>query len=122
MVALRERQGRTLPFVTMTEAEGVTLANDNVDRMATMSADEASHWDMLHAGWHVDRVNHSETYSDHGKHTNMVESYFSRLRRMVQGQHRHVSQMLTEIGRLLGGWFKALEGVSQKQLIPGLPQ
>lgn len=36
-------------------------------------------------------INHSEIYSDHGKHTNWVESYFSRLRRMVQGQHHHVS-------------------------------
>ena len=59
--------------------------------MATLSADEASHWDALHAGWDTERVNHSEVYSDHGKHTNMVESYFARLRRMVRGQHHHVS-------------------------------
>lgn len=91
VVALRERQGRVLPFVTRTEGEGVALVNENVDRMATLSADEASHWDLLHAGWDVERVNHSEIYSDHGKHTNMVESYFSRLRRMVMGQHHHVS-------------------------------
>lgn len=39
----------------------------------------------------MDRINHSQLYSDHGKHTNMVESYFSRLRRMVLGQHHHVS-------------------------------
>ena len=32
-----------------------------------------------------------QIYSDHGKHTNWVESYFSRLRRMVEGQHHHVS-------------------------------
>ncbi|MFK7754386.1 MAG: transposase, partial [Sedimentitalea sp.] len=63
----------------------------NVSRMSTMSADEASHWDELHMGYHVDRVNHSEIYSDHGKHTNMVESYVSRLRRMVSGQQHHVS-------------------------------
>ena len=91
VIAMRERQGRTLPFVGKSEAEGVALANENVDRLATMSADEASHWDELHMGYEVDRVNHSEIYSDHGKHTNMVESYFSRLRRMVQGQHHHVS-------------------------------
>ncbi|MCK0149593.1 IS1595 family transposase [Marivita sp. S6314] len=91
VVALRERQGRVLPFVTRIEGEGVALVNENVDRMATLSADEASHWDLLHAGWDVERVNHSEIYSDHGKHTNMVESYFSRLRRMVVGQHHHVS-------------------------------
>ena len=91
VVVMRERTGRVLPFVTRTESEGVALVNENVDRMATISADEASHWDLLHAGWNVERVNHSEIYSDHGKHTNMAESYFSRLRRMVVGQHHHVS-------------------------------
>ncbi len=91
VVALRERMGRTVPFIAMSEAEGVALANENVSRMATMAADEASHWDALHAGWDVDRINHSEAYSDHGKHTNWVESYFSRLRRMITGQHHHVS-------------------------------
>jgi transposase-like protein len=91
VVAFRERFGRTLPIVAMSEAEGVALAAQHVDRMATMSADEASHWDMLHGAWQVDRVNHSQVYSDHGKHTNWVESYFSRLRRMVLGQHHHVS-------------------------------
>ena len=70
VVVMRERLGRTLPVVTMQEADGVALVHQNVDRMATLSADEASHWDMLHAGWSVDRVNHSVTYSDHGKHTN----------------------------------------------------
>lgn len=39
----------------------------------------------------MDRINHSLAYSDHGKHTNWVESYFSRLRRMIGGQHHHVS-------------------------------
>lgn len=91
VVVMRERLGRTLPVVTMSEADGVALVHQNVDRMATLSADEASHWDMLHAGWSVDRINHSVSYSDHGKHTNWAESYFSRLRRMVVGQHHHVS-------------------------------
>jgi transposase-like protein len=91
VVVLRERLGRTFPNVTLSEAEGVALVNENVDRMATLSADEASHWDAMHMGWTVDRVNHSEAYSDHGKHTNWAESYFARLRRMVVGQHHHVS-------------------------------
>ncbi len=91
VVAFRQRAGRTLPFVARSEAEGVALAVENVDRMATMSADEASHWDMLHGAWGVDRVNHSLCYSDHGKNTNLVESFFSRLRRMIEGQHHHVS-------------------------------
>jgi transposase-like protein len=91
VIAMREREGRTLPFVGFSEGEGVALAQENVSRMATMSADEASHWDALHLGYNVDRVNHSEIYSDHGKHTNMVESFFSRLRNMIEGQHHGVS-------------------------------
>ena len=91
VVALRERLGRTLPFVAMNESEGVALAIENVSRNAAMAADEASHWDALHDAWNVDRVNHSQVYSDHGKHTNWVESFFSRLRRMVEGQHHAVS-------------------------------
>lgn len=38
------------------------------------------------------------------------------------GQHRHVSQMVDEIGRLLGGWFKALGSRSQPQAVSDLPQ
>ncbi len=91
VIAMREREGRTLPFIGMSEGEGIALANENVSSLSTMSADEASHWDELHNGWNVDRVNHSEIYSDHGKHTNMVESFFSRLRNMIQGQHHGVS-------------------------------
>lgn len=70
---MREREGRTLPFVGMSEGEGVALASENKSRLSTMSADEADLWDELHIGYHVD---HSEIYSDHGKHTNMAESYF----------------------------------------------
>lgn len=91
VVAFRQRKGRTLPFVVRSEAEGVELAMQHVSRMAVMHADEASHWDRLHDGWQVGRINHSEAYSTPESCTNQVESYFSRLRRMVSGQHHHVS-------------------------------
>lgn len=91
VVALRQRKGRTLPFVTMSEAEGVDIAKQVVSRTSFIHADEASHWDALHDGWNTGRINHSEAYSLEGICTNQVESYFSRLRRMVQGQHHGVS-------------------------------
>ena len=92
VIALRERRGRTLTFVARSEAEGVDHAKRYVARDAVMYADEASHWDVLHDGWKTYRINHSEAYSYfNGVHTNQVESYFSRLRRMVRGQHHHVS-------------------------------
>ncbi len=91
VVAMRQRKGRTLTFVTKGEAEGVELAQRYVDRLATMFADEASHWDHLHQAWPTWRINHSEAYSLDGANTNAVESFFSRLRRMVNGQHHGVS-------------------------------
>jgi transposase-like protein len=91
VVAFRQRKGRTLPFVVRSEAEGVELALQHVSRMAVMHADEATHWDRLHDGWQVGRINHSEAYSTLESCTNQVESYFSRLRRMIRGQHHHVS-------------------------------
>jgi hypothetical protein len=92
VVALRERGGRTFTHVTTNEADGVKIAFQTAEKATTFYADEASHWDALHGRWPTRRINHSEAYSDlNGGHTNQVESYFSRLRRMVDGQHHHVS-------------------------------
>lgn len=91
VVAMRERDGRTLPFVTKTEAAGVALVAANVDTSATVQADEATHWDKLHATFATKRINHSEAYSLDGACTNMVESYFSRLRRAEIGTHHHIA-------------------------------
>ncbi|WP_127595702.1 IS1595 family transposase [Nitratireductor alexandrii] len=92
VIALRERKGRTLSFVRNREAEGVEIARARLVAKAKLFADEATHWDVLEMQFETGRINHSEAYSDgNGKHTNFVESYFSRLRRMVSGQHHHVS-------------------------------
>jgi len=92
VIALRERNGRTLPFVREREAEGVEIARGVVDQDATIYADEGTHWDVLEWEYQTGRVNHSTEYSlGNGKHTNLVESYFARLRRMVRGQHHWVS-------------------------------
>lgn len=37
-------------------------------------------------------------------------------------QHQHVSRMVDEVGRLLGGWFKSLDATPQQQAVPDLPQ
>ncbi len=92
VVALRQRGGRTLSFVRHREAEGVEIARARMLAGSKLFADEATHWDVLEMQFKGGRINHSVSYSDgNGKHTNNVESYFSRLRRMVGGQHHHVS-------------------------------
>ena len=91
VIALRERMGRTLPFVRRSEKEGVEIARGIVQEGSTIIADEATHWDTLEWDYKSERINHSEAYSHDGAHTNWVESYFARLRKMVSGQHHWVS-------------------------------
>ena len=44
--------------------EGVEIAKRIVSRLSKVYADEASHWDELHEGWTVGRINHSEAIED----------------------------------------------------------
>jgi ISXO2-like transposase domain len=59
---------------------------------STVYADEATHWDALHARFLTKRINHSECYSDGEACTNQAESFFSRLRRAEIGIHHHVAR------------------------------
>jgi hypothetical protein len=58
---------------------------------STVHADEAAHWDALHAQLDTRRINHSVAYWLDGACTNQAESFLARLRRMMDGQHQHVS-------------------------------
>lgn len=91
VVVMRERKGRTLPFVFASEGASVLTIAQTVAPGSTVYADEAVHWDALHARFLTKRINHSESYSDGQACTNMAESFFSRLRRAEIGIHHHVA-------------------------------
>lgn len=91
VIALRQRKGRTLTFIGKHEPEGVEIARRVVEKGSTIVADEATHWDKLPIDFATQRINHSVAYSLDGISTNQVESFFSRLRRMIDGQHHFVS-------------------------------
>lgn len=91
VVIMRERGGKSLPFVVRVEGDAVPLVRDHVGTLATIYADEGSGWDDLHAGWDTHRVNHSQRFMDKGVCTNQAESYFSRLRRMEVGTHHRIA-------------------------------
>lgn len=91
VVVMRERKGRTLPFVFKTEAKSIETILNRVDANATVHADEATHWDALHTFYLTKRINHQESYSDDGACTNQAESFFSRLRRAEIGTHHHIA-------------------------------
>jgi transposase-like protein len=91
VVALRARKGRTVTGVFNSEDEGVPMVRARVLPGSIVFADEASSWDILHGWYTARRINHTIAFSDDGACTNQAESFFSRLRRMVGGQHHKVS-------------------------------
>jgi len=82
----------TRTFVTNTENQRDTLelALNNIDKSATIFADEHTAYDMLHAKLLTKRVVHAKHYvGPNGENTNQAESFFARFRRMQYGQtHR----------------------------------
>lgn len=91
VVVMRERNGRSQSIVANAEHEAVPQIAKWVEEGSTVHADEASHWDALHARYLTKRINHSESYSDGEACTNMAESFFSRLRRAEIGTHHHIA-------------------------------
>jgi transposase-like protein len=91
VVAMRQRKGRTLTGVFMGEDDSLGMIQERVKAGSVVYADEASSWDRLHGWYTAKRINHSIAFMDEGVCTNQAESFFSRLRRMVGGQHHKVS-------------------------------
>jgi transposase-like protein len=91
VVALRQRKGRTLTGVFKGEDDALGMIQDRVKPNSVVYADEASSWDRLHGWYTAKRINHSIAFFDDGVCTNQAESFFSRLRRMIGGQHHKVS-------------------------------
>ncbi|MHC5536859.1 IS1595 family transposase [Singulisphaera rosea] len=91
VVIMRERNGKTLPFVFKSEEEAVGTIFSRVTPGSTIHADEATGWDALHARYLTKRINHSAAYSADGACTNQAESFFSRVRRAEIGTHHHIA-------------------------------
>ncbi|WP_067737844.1 IS1595 family transposase [Novosphingobium naphthalenivorans] len=91
VVVGRERGGESMVTVAKSEAKGGEVIAASIHHMSTVHADEASHWDNLHAKFDTKRINHSLSYSDGIACTNQAESFFSRLRRMEVGTHHRIA-------------------------------
>ena len=64
VVAMRERNGRTPPFVFCSEEQAIATVGMRVAPDATIYADEAPCRDVLHARFLTKRINHSQSYSE----------------------------------------------------------
>ena len=54
----------------------------------------------------MERIDHSEAYSLDGVQTNLAESYFARLRRMIRGQHHRVEATKLAAYAAHAGWLE----------------
>jgi transposase-like protein len=91
VVVMRERKGRTLPFVLGKESDAIPAIRERIAVGSVIHADEARGWDTLHAHYDMRRINHSIAFSQDGACTNQAESFFSRLRRAEIGTHHRIS-------------------------------
>jgi hypothetical protein len=76
VIVMRERNGKTLSFVSPSEDAAVPTIRERIANGSTVYADEAAHWDELHAKFLTKRINHSLAYSDGEACTNQAESFF----------------------------------------------
>lgn len=106
VVVLRQRGGRTLTRTFLREAQGVDFAREKIAPGSVVSADEIAHWDVLEPDFDMRRINHSEVYSRDGVHTNLAENYFSRLRRMIGGQHLRVEGRYLDAYAAHAAWLE----------------
>jgi transposase-like protein len=97
VVVMRERQGRTLPFVVRKESDAVHLIRRHIPTGSSVHADEARGWDQLHAHYDMHRINHTVAFSKDGASTNQAESFFSRLRRAEFGIHHRMSGVYLDL-------------------------
>lgn len=102
VVVMRERNGRTLPFVVRRENQAVPEIERRVTLDSTLHADESLGWDPLHTLFRIRRINHQEAFSHDDACTNQAESFFSRIRRSEIGHHHHIS------GPYLDGYAKEM--------------
>jgi hypothetical protein len=73
------------------EADAVAAIRQRIAKGTTVHADESPAWNVLHASFAMQRINHQEGFSIDGACTNGAASYFSRLRRGELGHHHHIA-------------------------------
>ncbi|MBS0274479.1 MAG: IS1595 family transposase [Proteobacteria bacterium] len=90
VVVMRERNGRTLPFIS-SEHDAIPTIEAIAAPGSTIYADDAKAYDVLHDKFLTKRINHDQCYSDGEACTNNAESFFSRMRRAEIGTHHHIA-------------------------------
>jgi hypothetical protein len=84
-------EANSVPAVFNSESQVASFIRARIAKGTVVHADEAASWDNLHERFEIKRINHQEAYRLNGACANMVEKYFSRLRRAEIGIHHHIA-------------------------------
>lgn len=90
VTVMRERNGRTRPFVC-SELEGAKMAPNVIENGSIIYADEAKSYDSLHALFDMRRIDHSKSYAEGDVSTNWAESFHARMRRSEKGVYHRLA-------------------------------
>ena len=120
VVAMRERDGRTLAQVFAGEDAAVPVIRQRIAKGTVVHADESPAWNPLHAKFAMQRINHQDGYSVDGACTNGAESYFSRLRRGELGHHHHIAGPYLVRYAQEAAWREDLRRVSNGEQTHGI--
>ncbi len=120
VVAMRERDGRTLAQVFGGEDAAVPAIRLRIARGTVVHADESPAWNPLHARFAMQRINHQDGYSVDGACTNGAEAYFSRLRRGELGHHHHIAGPYLVCYAQEAAWREDLRRVSNGEQTHGI--
>jgi len=91
IVEMRQRGGKTLVSVHEHESQAIPTICQRVELGTIIHADEASHFDVLSERYRLERINHSECYSDGIACTNWAENFNAPIRRMEKGCYHHIA-------------------------------
>lgn len=94
VTVMRERNGRTRPFVC-SELEGARLAPNIISNGSIVYADQAKEYDQLHALFEMKRIDHSKSYAEDEISTNQAESFHARMRRSEKGVYHRIAVHLS---------------------------
>jgi hypothetical protein len=104
VVVLRQRGGRTLTRTFLREADG--RIREGALPSGPSSRPMKGRTGICWSPRSMRRITHAEAYSRDGVHTNHAESYFSRLRRMISGQHHRVGEQHLAAYAVHAAWLE----------------
>ena len=119
-IVIRQRGGRILTAAAKNESAGVPAIRSHLKKGTIVHADSAACWNVLEASFHMERINHKESYWTPEASTNGAESFFSTMRRASFGIHHHISGRYLHLYLAFLAWRSTNRAESKRSRVGAL--